>query len=152
MVVNPNDNNIIYISTAGGGAWKTIDGGKTWRQIFDSIPEIQTVTINTAQVAAGSTFTLSFTNPDNTGATVTDTTAGITWDPTNLTKVASDMQAALNALPNLGGDGVQLVTVGGTSGTFTLSYNGVSTGPLNFNAPASGANSVEDALNNLSSI
>src|SRR5206468_2265857 len=26
-VVDPRDTNIIYIATAGGGAWKTIDGG-----------------------------------------------------------------------------------------------------------------------------
>ena len=41
-VADPRDPNIIYIGTAGGGAWKTIDGGKTWRPLFDAIPEIQT--------------------------------------------------------------------------------------------------------------
>ena len=46
-VADPRDPNIIYVSTAGGGAWKTIDGGKTWRPLFDAIPEIQTIQVNT---------------------------------------------------------------------------------------------------------
>ena len=30
IAVNPNNSNNIYISTAGGGAWRTEDDGKTW--------------------------------------------------------------------------------------------------------------------------
>ena len=45
-VVDPRDPNIIYVATAGGGAWKTIDGGKTWRPIFDAIPEIQIINVS----------------------------------------------------------------------------------------------------------
>ncbi|OWK41577.1 Glycosyl hydrolase, BNR repeat precursor [Fimbriiglobus ruber] len=36
--VDPTNPNIIYISTAGGGAWKTLDGGVTWVQLTDAIP------------------------------------------------------------------------------------------------------------------
>jgi photosystem II stability/assembly factor-like uncharacterized protein len=32
---NPNNANIIYIGTAGGGVWRTRDGGTTWTPIFD---------------------------------------------------------------------------------------------------------------------
>ena len=35
--VHPIDDNIIYLSTAGGGLWKTTDGGATWAQLFDDI-------------------------------------------------------------------------------------------------------------------
>src|SRR5207302_683759 len=31
-------NNTIYIATAAGGAWKTIDGGQTWQALTDNFP------------------------------------------------------------------------------------------------------------------
>ncbi|MDB5307092.1 MAG: hypothetical protein JWO38_1294 [Gemmataceae bacterium] len=36
VAADPTDPNIIYIATAGGGAWKTIDGGHHWTPLFDS--------------------------------------------------------------------------------------------------------------------
>ena len=35
IAINPNDGNDIYLGTAGGGVWRTIDGGATWTPIFD---------------------------------------------------------------------------------------------------------------------
>ena len=35
IVVNPANSNVIYIGTAGGGAWRTDDGGATWAPLFD---------------------------------------------------------------------------------------------------------------------
>ena len=35
IAINPNNGNIIYQGTAGGGAWRTLDGGVTWTPIFD---------------------------------------------------------------------------------------------------------------------
>jgi photosystem II stability/assembly factor-like uncharacterized protein len=35
IAVNPNDGNLIYQGTAGGGVWRTLDGGATWTPIFD---------------------------------------------------------------------------------------------------------------------
>jgi len=35
VAVDPTDPNTIYIATAGGGAWKTKNGGLTWTSIFD---------------------------------------------------------------------------------------------------------------------
>ncbi len=32
---NPGNPNVIYIGTAGGGAWHTIDGGLHWKPLFD---------------------------------------------------------------------------------------------------------------------
>ncbi len=34
----PGNPNIIYVGAAGGGMWKTIDGGITWRAIWDNMP------------------------------------------------------------------------------------------------------------------
>src|SRR5262249_46484036 len=35
IAINPNNPSIIYIGTAGGGAWRSPDGGATWKPIFD---------------------------------------------------------------------------------------------------------------------
>jgi hypothetical protein len=35
IAVNPNNPNIIYQGTAGGGVWRTQNGGATWTPIFD---------------------------------------------------------------------------------------------------------------------
>jgi hypothetical protein len=35
IAVNPNNSNLIYQGTAGGGVWRTTDGGTTWRPLFD---------------------------------------------------------------------------------------------------------------------
>jgi photosystem II stability/assembly factor-like uncharacterized protein len=35
IAVHPSDSDIVYIGTAGGGVWKTGDGGTTWRSLFD---------------------------------------------------------------------------------------------------------------------
>ena len=34
IAVNPNDGDVVYQGTAGGGVWKTRDGGTTWRPLF----------------------------------------------------------------------------------------------------------------------
>lgn len=35
IAVNPNDEDVIYIGTAGGGVWRTNDGGSNWTPMFD---------------------------------------------------------------------------------------------------------------------
>jgi hypothetical protein len=35
IAINPNDGNVIYAGTAGGGVWRTVDGGANWAPIFD---------------------------------------------------------------------------------------------------------------------
>jgi len=34
----PGDPRVYYIGTPGGGIWKTTDGGRVWRPIFDKVP------------------------------------------------------------------------------------------------------------------
>ena len=36
IAVDPSDADTIYVSTAGGGAWRTEDGGQSWTQLFDA--------------------------------------------------------------------------------------------------------------------
>lgn len=35
IAVNPNNHDVVYQGTAGGGVWRTLDGGDTWTPIFD---------------------------------------------------------------------------------------------------------------------
>jgi hypothetical protein len=35
IAINPNDPNVIYQGTAGGGVWRSIDGGQHWIPQFD---------------------------------------------------------------------------------------------------------------------
>ena len=35
IAVSPNDPDVIFIGTAGGGVWRTSDGGTNWRPVFD---------------------------------------------------------------------------------------------------------------------
>ena len=37
LAVHPADENILYLGTASGGLWKTIDGGSNWTSIFDGV-------------------------------------------------------------------------------------------------------------------
>ena len=35
IAINPNDPDIVYVGSAGGGVWRSRDGGKNWRALFD---------------------------------------------------------------------------------------------------------------------
>ena len=47
VVANPN---VVYIGAASGGLWKSVNGGQTWRSVFDGQPvsDIGSVVINQA--------------------------------------------------------------------------------------------------------
>jgi photosystem II stability/assembly factor-like uncharacterized protein len=38
LAADPTNANIIYIAAAGGGVWKTLDGGTTWKPLTDKQP------------------------------------------------------------------------------------------------------------------
>jgi autotransporter-associated beta strand protein len=114
VVTDPSDNNIIYIATASGGAWKTGDGGKSWTPLFDqqgngTAPSIQTVTIT----GTSGTFTLTFNG---------QTTAPLAYNAS-----AATVQAALDGLSTIGGVG-GAVTVKLASGVYTITFGGSLTG------------------------
>lgn len=62
VTVNPADRNVIYISTAGGGSWKTTNGGITWTPLFDSLSTVQKLAIQGSDPITD-TFTLVYTDP-----------------------------------------------------------------------------------------
>lgn len=46
LAVNPSDGNIVYAGAAGGGVWKTTNGGSSWTALTDLvIPDLATVSI-----------------------------------------------------------------------------------------------------------
>ncbi|MDC8004368.1 hypothetical protein POV27_09915 [Aureisphaera galaxeae] len=64
LEMHPNNTRIIYAGTAGGGVWKSVDGGATFSPIFDEHPQsIGVVTLdpkdpdNTIWVGTGETWT-----------------------------------------------------------------------------------------------
>ncbi|MFZ0963656.1 MAG: choice-of-anchor D domain-containing protein [Terriglobia bacterium] len=40
MVVDPTNSNVVYLGAAGGGVWKTTDGGQTWTPLTDNQPSL----------------------------------------------------------------------------------------------------------------
>lgn len=38
---HPTNANIVYLSTGGGGVWKTTDGGTTWLPLTDQMPDLK---------------------------------------------------------------------------------------------------------------
>lgn len=78
VAVNPTNTNIIYVSSPGGGIWKTTTGGGTWTPLVDN---------NSAYMKV---FNLCI-DPSNTntiyaaimdGGVIKSTDAGITWNNT----------------------------------------------------------------------
>jgi Abnormal spindle-like microcephaly-assoc'd, ASPM-SPD-2-Hydin len=42
IAINPNNPNVIYQGSSGGGVWKTSNGGSTWTPLFDQQPSLGT--------------------------------------------------------------------------------------------------------------
>lgn len=152
VAVDPTDERVIYIATAGGGAWKTKDGGQSWLPLFDQrngISEVQQIEVTSN--TAGQFFTLTFAGAQ---------TVVLPYNATAL-----DVQSALNNLASVGGvqgsvtvnqvgaPEQQTVTVTGvlvgeTNG-FTLTFGGHTTGRIRGDATAA---EVAQALNALPSL
>ncbi len=105
VVPDENDPNIIYVATADGGVWKTVNAdtptataspnstNTTWTPLFDGVSAVQTFQV----IGKSGTFNLSFTNPTNGAAGTTGTLA--------YNATASQVQSALNGLASVGGSG-----------------------------------------------
>ncbi len=113
IAVDPSDAKVIYIATAGGGAWKTIDDGKTWHPLFDNTSEAQVTVTGTS---GGFTLTFNGFSTPNVGPGSL---------PFNAT--ATQVATALNLLPSIGGIGgsVSVTSNPIKNGTiFTINYGG----------------------------
>jgi len=89
-------------------------------------------------------------SPQNANYTITNTAT----DDLGLTGTNASLNCTVYVHTPLNTNEVQTVTIssGTTGGTFTLTFNGQTTVPIAWNAPATGAGSVRAALNKLSNI
>lgn len=70
IAINPNNPSLIYIGTAGGGVWRSPDGGATWTPIFD----------RQLSLAVGEPGGLAI-DPNNTDTLYVGTSARISGQP-----------------------------------------------------------------------
>lgn len=42
VAVDPTDENVIYLGSASGGVWKTVNGGDSWTSVFDDVGTLST--------------------------------------------------------------------------------------------------------------
>lgn len=70
IAINPNNPNVIYQGTAGGGLWGSIDGGTTWSPLFD----------RQLSLGIGEPGALAI-DPNNTGILYAGTSSRVTNQP-----------------------------------------------------------------------
>ncbi len=87
IAADPSNASIIYAATAGGGIWKTTDGGKDWTSLTDSIPN------------------------------TTDSIGAIAVAPSNANVLYAGTGEANNSPDSNYGEGILVSTDGGTSWT-----------------------------------
>lgn len=91
---HPTDPDIVYVGTAGGGLWKTIDGGDTWSTSTDDLP---TLAVGAVCVLAWDPDIVLMGTGEGTGVgyvpagkgmfgngLLKSTDGGGTWSPTSL--------------------------------------------------------------------
>ena len=63
IAVHPQNDQIAYVGAAGGGVWKTGDGGATWRPLFDRQPSLGNGQISLA-IGEPAAVAIDPTDPD----------------------------------------------------------------------------------------
>jgi autotransporter-associated beta strand protein len=101
IVSDPNDPDVIYITTAGGGAWKTTDGGVTWHPLIDVVPAMSLALQDGEVLDDNTTFT-----------------GAIAMDPTNPNIIYVGLGNANNTADAFYGDGILYTTDGGKTWSF----------------------------------
>ncbi len=154
VVVDPSDSNVIYISAAGGGAWKTKDGGKTWHPLIDVAvtdatgtpipvqdmyagaiaispgdPRVIYVALGEANNSVDSYYGVGVLKSTDSGHTwaLTSQPAGLVFNRRSITKIVVDPTNPNAFFVTVDGTG----TTGGTAGGFyNLPGNGSSQNTL----------------------
>ncbi len=140
--VDPSNSNIIWLATAGGGVWKTTDGGITWACLSDKFPvtsisdiAIDPTNSNNVYVATGDRSGYTFGSANDfwggvyTSGVLRTTNGGTTWSSAfpNLSQSDRSMIQRLlinpsnkNILLGAALDGIYRTTNGGASITKVL--------------------------------
>src|SRR5262249_19038185 len=168
MIVDNDDPNTAYAAVASGGSsgpgvYKTTDGGLTWTNVM--VPTAM-VDSNGNTLAAGSALAsvtdlvIDPFNPNrllaglgNVGLVSSSAISGV-WLSTNKGSSwaqvrGGDGNVPNSTIPTSGVNEVQTITINATGGTFTITFNGQTTGALAFNASQG---TVQTALQGLSTI
>ncbi|MBN8671189.1 MAG: T9SS type A sorting domain-containing protein [Flavipsychrobacter sp.] len=97
VAFHPTDTNTLYVGTAGGGTWKTTDGGVTWSSLGDKFPVmgVSDIAINpldpniiflaTGDKEANDTYSVGLLRSAD-GGTTWDTT-GLKWNVTDFRQI-----------------------------------------------------------------
>lgn len=81
VAVNPTNTNVIFVSSPGGGIWKTIDGGTNWTPLVDG----NSAYMNVFNLALSPSNTnIIYAAATGTGV-IKSTDAGLTWTMTGTT-------------------------------------------------------------------
>lgn len=84
LAVDPTNSNIVYAAAAGGGLWKSTDGGATWSPLTDNFPRLSSGSVaidpNNASTIYYGTGELNFNIDGYPGAGFFKSTdAGASW-------------------------------------------------------------------------
>ena len=161
IAMEPGNDEEIYLGTGetntssdsyyGTGIYRSLNGGITWSLITND--EIQGVLLQGGENGTADTYTVSFTGPNSSGTTVTDTSGNIAYG-NGAAVDANALRTALNSatFTNISAVGgsvtvqpislqeIQQFTVinpnTANSGTFEISFGLMTTGAINYNASA----------------
>lgn len=104
---DPNNSNTIYLGAAGGGVWKSVNGGSNWSDLTGSIPVTSIADIaidpsnsNNVYVATGDGYGYEATwQSDNdfwggvySAGVIKSTDGGLTWSTTGLSYAQNNME------------------------------------------------------------
>ena len=137
IAADPADGNTLYIAAAGGGVWKTTDGGSTWNPLTDSqstlsMGAIAVAPSNSSVIYAGtgeannsgdSNFGRGVLVSTNGGTSWTLQTAGGAFDRKAIAEIAVDPTNANIVYVAVSGGGVN--GVGGNNGVWRSTDGGV---------------------------
>ncbi|MDA0972331.1 MAG: PKD domain-containing protein [Bacteroidetes bacterium] len=94
---DPNNNQVVYVGTPGGGLWKSMDGGQSWQAMTDALPTLgvsgiaidpidsDIVYIGTGDGNADDTFSVGVLKSTNGGETFQ--TTGLNWEIMNFRNI-----------------------------------------------------------------
>jgi len=134
MIVDPNDANIYYVGTPGGGLWKSSDAGQTWTPLTDYLAQIgvssiaidptdsDVIYIGTGDRAAGHTYSIGMMKSTDGGISFFATGLTFTSSGEDISEIYIDPRNS-NTLYIASSDGFYKSTNGGLTVQQTLPYD-----------------------------
>jgi photosystem II stability/assembly factor-like uncharacterized protein len=103
IAFDPTDSNTFYAGAAGGGVWKTTDGGATWASLYDNLPSLGVADIKINPLNHNTIYVLTGDGDAwdsySTGLIVSHD-GGTTWSTTGLSWTLSFYNRGMSLLIN----------------------------------------------------